>query len=47
MNGQGYLTLTAGTHEIYFYGAVTDNAASYTSVGFGGATDYLKIRVYN
>ena len=47
MNGQAYLTLAAGTHEIYFYGAVSDNAASYTSVGFGGATDYLKIRVYN
>lgn len=47
MNGQGYLNLPAGTHQIYFYGAVTDNAASYTSVGFGGATDYLKIRVYN
>ncbi|MEP0266643.1 hypothetical protein [Dokdonia sp.] len=47
MNGQGYLTLPAGTHQIYFYGTVTDNATSYTSVGFGGATDYLKIRVYN
>ena len=47
MNGQGYLTLPAGTHNIYFYGTVTDDAASYTSVGFGGATDYLKIRIYN
>lgn len=47
MNGQAYLTLPAGTHVLHFYGAVTDNAASYTSAGFGGATDYLKIRVYN
>jgi len=47
MNGQGYLTLPAGTHEVYFYGAVRDHNASYTSVGYGGATDYLKIRVYN
>ncbi len=47
MNSQAYLTVPAGTHEIYFYGAVTDSALHYTSVGFGGAQDYLKIRVYN
>lgn len=47
MNGQGYLTLPAGTHTFYFYGAIRDAPSSYTSAGFGGATDYLKIRVYN
>lgn len=47
MNGQGYLTLPAGTHEIVFYGVVHDAATSYTSVGFGGDKDFLKIRVYN
>jgi hypothetical protein len=47
MNGQAYFTVTAGTHTLYFYGQVDDELASYTSVGFGGAQDYLKIRVYN
>jgi len=47
MNGQAYLTVPAGTHTLYFYGQVDDQLSSYTSVGFGGAQDYLKIRVYN
>jgi hypothetical protein len=47
MNGQAYLTVPAGDHVLYFYGQVSDDATSYTSVGFGGAQDYLKIRVYN
>lgn len=47
MNGQAYLTLPAGNHTLYFYGIVKDQTTSYTSVGFGGATDYLKIRIYN
>jgi len=47
MNGQAYLTVPAGTHTLYFYGQVDDELTSYTSVGFGGAQDYLKIRVYN
>ena len=47
MNGQAYLTLPAGNHTLYFYGQVNDQTTSYTSVGFGGATDYLKIRIYN
>jgi len=36
MNGQAYLTVPAGTHVLHFYGAVNDDANSYTSVGFGG-----------
>ena len=47
INGQGYLTLPAGTHRIYFFGVIADHATSYTSVGYGGEMDYLKIRVYN
>ena len=47
LNGQGYLTLPEGIHEMYFYGTVEDHSSSYTSVGFGGVTDFLKIRIYN
>ncbi len=47
MNGQAYLTVPAGTHTLYFYGRVNDSPTHYTSVGFGGAQDFLKIRVYN
>ena len=47
MNSQGYLSLPPGNHSIIFYGVVNDSALSYTSVGFGGTKDYLKIRVYN
>lgn len=47
MNSKGYLTLPPGNHSIIFYGVVNDSALSYTSVGFGGTKDYLKIRVYN
>lgn len=46
MNGQGYMELPQGTHKIYFYGGIKNNLSSYTSVGFGGAEDYLKIRVF-
>lgn len=47
MSGQAYLKVPGGTHTIYFYGLVRDGGSGYTSVGFGGAQDYLKIRVYN
>ena len=47
MNGQGYVELAAGTYTLFFYGEVRDSTASYTSVGFGGAQDYMKIRIYN
>ena len=47
MNGQGYFTLPEGNYEIHFYGVVNDHELSYTSVGFGGLEDYLKIRIYN
>lgn len=47
MNGNANLKAPAGTHTIYMYGRVADSPSSYTSVGFGGAEDYLKVRVFN
>jgi hypothetical protein len=47
MNTQGYADLPAGNHTIYFYGVVNDAPGIYTSVGFGGANEYLKIRLFN
>ncbi|WP_333807908.1 hypothetical protein [Flavobacterium sp.] len=47
MNSQGYVDLPAGNHTIYFYGVVIDAPNTFTSVGFGGANEYLKIRLYN
>lgn len=46
LNSQGYAVLPEGTHTIYFFGVVNDPPETYTSVGFGGANDYLRIRVY-
>lgn len=46
MNSQGYAVLPAGTHTIYFYGVVNDPPNTFTSIGFGGANEYLRIRVY-
>lgn len=47
MNSQGYADLPAGNHTIYFYGVVNDGPEIYTSIGFGGANEYLKIRLFN
>lgn len=47
MSGNANLKAPAGTHTIYMYGVVKDSAASFTSVGFGGAEDFLKVRVFN
>lgn len=47
LNGQAYIELEAGTFTIYFFGMVNDHGQSYTSVGYGGAMDLLKIRIYN
>lgn len=46
VNGQGYVEIPGGNHMIYFYGVVKDNTPNFTSVGFGGAEDFLKIRVF-
>ncbi|WP_375238582.1 hypothetical protein [Aurantibacter sp.] len=47
MNSQGYLTVPAGNHTLYFFGVTTSDSADLTSVGYGGDKDYLKIRIYN
>jgi hypothetical protein len=47
MNSQGYADLPVGNHTIYFYGVVNDAPNTYTSIGFGGANEYLKIRLFN
>lgn len=47
MNGQGYFSLPQGDYGLHFYGVIKDNSLLYTSVGFGGKEDYLKIRIYN
>jgi hypothetical protein len=47
MNGQAYIELPEGDYGLHFFGEVNDHFFSYTSVGFGGREDYLKIRIYN
>ena len=47
MNSQGYANIPAGNHCLKFFGEVEDTLAQYTSVGFGGAQDFLKLRIYN
>ena len=46
INGQAYTEIPTGTHSLHFFGDVKDYGMSYTSVGFGGAEDYLKIRIF-
>ena len=46
INGQGYAEIPVGTHAIHFFGSVKDHGTTFTSVGFGGAEDYLKIRIF-
>jgi len=47
INGQANLKAPAGNHTLYMFGVVKDSPTEFTSVGFGGAEDYLKIRVFN
>jgi hypothetical protein len=46
VNGQGYMEIPEGNHIMYFYGLVKDHLSTYTSVGFGGAEDFIKIRIF-
>ncbi|WP_313806148.1 hypothetical protein [Flavobacterium sp.] len=46
-NGHGYSTIPAGNHALYFFAETIDGVSKYTSVGFGGVQDLLKIRIYN
>jgi hypothetical protein len=47
MNGHGYAEIPAGNHSLVFFGETTDGTNKYTSTGFGGVQDYLKIRIFN
>lgn len=46
-NGHGYTTIPAGNHSLHFFAEVIDGSGKYTSVGFGGKQDSLRIRIYN
>lgn len=47
IHGVGYGTIPAGNHSLVFYGETHDGTNLNTYVGFGGSSDYLKIRLYN
>lgn len=47
MNGFGITELPAGTHSIHFFAETKDGNNKFTSYSFGGAQDYLKIRIFN
>lgn len=47
IHGVGYGTIPAGNHSLVFYGETNDGTNLNTYVGFGGSSDYLKIRLYN
>jgi hypothetical protein len=47
IHGVGYGTIPQGNHSLVFFGETTDGNNRNTYVGFGGSSDYLKIRIYN
>lgn len=47
IHGVGYGNIPAGNHSLVFYGETNDGSSKQTYVGFGGSSDYLKIRIYN
>lgn len=46
-NGHGYTSIPPGTHSLHFFAQVTDDVSKFTSIGIGGQSDTLKIRIYN
>lgn len=46
-NGHGYTIVPSGNHAIHFFTEIIDGPNKLTSIGFGGAEDSLKVRVYN
>ncbi|MGX7667767.1 hypothetical protein [Flavobacterium pedocola] len=46
-NGHGYTTIPAGNHSLKFFAEINDGLTKFTSVGFGGEHDLLRIRIYN
>lgn len=47
IHGVGYGNIPSGNHSLVFYGETADGNNRQTFVGFGGSSDYLKIRIYN
>jgi len=47
IHGVGYGSIPQGNHSLVFYGETVDGTNKDTYVGFGGSSDYLKIRIYN
>lgn len=47
IHGVGYGNIPAGNHSLVFFGETADGNNRETYVGFGGSSDYLKIRIYN
>ncbi|MEW5676629.1 hypothetical protein ABGT15_09975 [Flavobacterium enshiense] len=47
IHGVGYGNIPAGNHSLVFFGETSDGNNRKTYVGFGGSSDYLKIRIYN
>lgn len=47
IHGVGYGNIPEGNHSLVFYGETADGNNRLTYVGFGGSSDYLKIRIYN
>ena len=47
IHGVGYGSIPAGNHSLVFFGETADGNNLATYVGFGGSSDYLKIRIYN
>lgn len=46
-NGHGYTSIPGGTHSLLFFVETVDGLSKYTSAGFGGEKDFLRIRIYN
>lgn len=46
-NGHGYTNVPAGNHALYFFAETIDGTSKFTSMGFGGVADLLRIRIYN
>lgn len=47
IHGVGYGNIPMGNHSLVFFGQTSDGTNRKTYVGFGGSSDYLKIRIYN
>ena len=47
IHGVGYGSIPAGNHSLVFFGETVDGTNMPTYIGFGGSSDYLKIRIYN